>query len=81
MTRDPIQAGEILLHEFLEPTGMGADALARACNLPFETVEDLIEGHVDGTLKIAAALSCVFGTSGAFWLNLRRTSPGERGGR
>lgn len=79
MTRDPIHAGEILLHEFLEPTGMGVDALARACNLSPKTLDDLIGGHVDVTPEIAAALSRVFGTSEAFWLNLPRASPGERG--
>ncbi|MBR8836838.1 MAG: HigA family addiction module antidote protein [Stigonema ocellatum SAG 48.90 = DSM 106950] len=70
--RQPTHPGEILLKDFLEPMGITQAALAEAIHVPFQRVNELINGKRGITPSTALRLSCFFGNSPEFWLNLQQ---------
>ena len=63
--------GEILLHEFLEPSEISQSELARHLDISIQRVNELIRGKRGITPDTAWLLSKAFGTSPEFWMNLQ----------
>ena len=68
---DPIHPGEILREEFLTPLGMSANALALELKVPAPRINDIVRERRAVTPDTALRLSCYFGTTAQFWLNLQ----------
>ncbi len=69
--REPTHPGEMLLHEFLEPMGISQTALAKAIHVPYQRINELVNGKRGVTPSTALRLAKYFGTSADFWLNLQ----------
>ena len=69
--RAPTHPGEILLEEFLKPTGMTQTTLAEKMGVPIQRVNTLINAKRDVTAETALLLSRVFENSPQFWMNLQ----------
>ena len=69
--REPTHPGEMLLHEFLEPMGISQTALAEAIHVPYQRINELVNGKRGVTPSTALRLAKYFGTSADFWLNLQ----------
>ena len=69
--RTPTHPGEMLLEEFLVPLGLTQRELAVAIHVPYQRVNDLINGRRGMTPNTALRLSRYFGNSPAFWMNLQ----------
>lgn len=71
--RSPVQPGEVLAEEFLEPLEITQVELAKRLGLTFQTVNAIVNGRRSITPNTALRLARVFGTSPTFWLNLQLT--------
>jgi len=69
--RTPTHPGEMLLEEFLIPMGLTQRELADAIHVPYQRVNDLINGRRGMTPSTALRLSKYFGNTPAFWMNLQ----------
>ena len=69
----PVHPGEVLRHDFLEPLGMSAHALALALRVPANRITMILAGERAVTAETALRLARHFGTSAGFWLNLQKT--------
>ncbi len=67
----PIHPGEILLEDFLEPTGMSRSALAKAIGVPAPRVNDIVLCRRGITADTAMRLAAFIGTTPEFWINLQ----------
>ena len=63
--------GQILLQEFLEPTGLTQAELARALSIPLNRVNELVRGKRGVTPETALLLAGYFKNSPEFWMNLQ----------
>ncbi len=68
----PVHPGEVLRHEFLEPLGLSAHALALALRVPANRISAILASHRAITAETALRLARHFGTTPAFWLNLQK---------
>lgn len=68
---DPIHPGEILWSDYMEPTGLSANALAKALDVTPGRINDIVRGRRGITADTALRLSRYFGTTARFWLNLQ----------
>lgn len=71
MRRITTHPGDMLQHEFLEPMGLSARALARAMKVPPTRVTKLLRAETGMTADTALRLERVLGASAGFWLNLQ----------
>ncbi len=72
MTRlDPVHPGEILKHEFMEPLGLSATALAAAIGVTPARIGEIVRGRRGITAESALRLARYFGTDARSWMNLR----------
>ena len=69
--RIPTHPGEMLLEEFLIPMGLTQQDLANAIRVPYQRVNELINGRRGMTPSTALRLEKFFGMSASFWLNLQ----------
>ena len=69
--RPPTHPGEMLLEEFLKPMDLSQRDLADRIRVPYQRVNELVNGRRGVTPATALRLGKVFGTSAAFWLNLQ----------
>lgn len=69
--RPPTHPGEMLLEEFLIPMSLSQRELADAIQVPYQRVNEIINGRRGVTPGTALRLARYFGTSAAFWLNLQ----------
>ena len=69
--RTPTHPGEMLLQEFLVPMGLSQRELAEAINVPYQRVNDLVNGRRGVTPNTALRLARFFGNTPAFWMNLQ----------
>ena len=69
--RAPIHAGEILLEEFLNPMELTQRDLADAIDVPYQRVNELVNGRRGVTPSTALRLAKFFGTTPGFWLNFQ----------
>ncbi len=70
--RPPVSPGEVLLEEFLKPLGLTQRALAQALGIPYQRVNEIIQGKRAITVDTALRLAKFFGTSPEVWLNLQQ---------
>jgi len=61
----------MLLKEFLKPMGLTQRELADAINVPYQRVNEVINGRRGITPSTALRLSKFFGVSPDFWMNLQ----------
>ena len=69
--RTPTHPGEMLLEEFLRPSGLTQRDLAGAIGVPFQRVNEIVRGRRGITPSTALRLGKFFGTTPEFWLNVR----------
>jgi antitoxin HigA-1 len=67
----PIHPGEILQKEFLEPMSISQYRLAKDISVPPRRINEIVHGKRSISADTALRLSCYFGTSERFWLNLQ----------
>jgi antitoxin HigA-1 len=67
--RVPTHPGEMLLEEFLNPLGVTQRELAEAIGVPYQRVNEIVNGRRGITPSTALRLSRYFGTSSGFWMN------------
>lgn len=68
---DNVHPGDVLLREFLEPTGTSQNALARATGVPPRRINEIVLGKRGVSADTAIRLAAAFGTSERFWLGLQ----------
>jgi len=61
----------MLLEEFLEPLGISQRDLANGIRVPYQRVNELVNGRRGVTPSTALRLGCFFGMSPGFWMNLQ----------
>lgn len=69
--RTPTHPAEMLREEFLVPMGLTQRELAHAIRVPYQRVNDLINGRRGVTPSTALRLGKFFGMSASFWMNLQ----------
>ncbi|MEB3248478.1 MAG: HigA family addiction module antitoxin [Merismopediaceae bacterium] len=69
--RLPTHPGEMLLKEFIEPLNMTQKQLADQIHVPYQRINELINGKRGMTPSTALRLAKFFGNSADFWLNLQ----------
>ena len=69
--RVPTHPGEMLLQEYLIPMGLTQRELAEAIRVPYQRVNELVNGHRGMTTSTALRLAKFFGVSADFWMNLQ----------
>lgn len=67
--RPPTHPGEMLLEEFLNPMGLTQRELADAIRVPYQRVNEIVNGRRGITPSTALRLSQYFGTTTGFWMN------------
>jgi antitoxin HigA-1 len=68
---DPINPGEILRDDFMEPLNISIRQLARDVSVPFNRISEIVNGESAITVDIALRLQRYFGVEAKFWLNLQ----------
>ncbi|NJM69832.1 MAG: HigA family addiction module antidote protein [Scytonema sp. RU_4_4] len=71
--RPPTHPGEILLRDFLEPMGVSQRELADAIHVPYQRINEIVNGKRGITPSTALRLEKFFGNSSEFWLNLQQS--------
>jgi antitoxin HigA-1 len=69
--RVPTHPGEMLLREFLEPLGLTQGDVAARIGVPYQRVNELVNGRRGVTPSTALRLARLFGTTPDLWLNLQ----------
>jgi antitoxin HigA-1 len=69
--RAPTHPGEMLLEEFLNPMGITQRDFADSIHVPYQRINEIINGRRGVTPSTALRLSKFFGVSPNFWLNLQ----------
>ncbi|MDF3130628.1 HigA family addiction module antitoxin [Kiritimatiellaeota bacterium B1221] len=70
--REPTHAGEMLLTEFLEPMHLTQRDVADGISVPYQRINELVNGRRGVTPSTALRLAKYFGTTPDFWLNLQQ---------
>lgn len=69
--RRPTHPGEMLREEFLEPMGLTQRELADGIHVPYQRINDIINGRRGVTPSTALRLAKFFGMSPDFWMNVQ----------
>ncbi len=69
--RPPTHPGEMLLEEFLTPMNLTQRELAEAIHVPYQRINEIINGKRGVTPATALRLARFFGMSAGFWMNLQ----------
>ncbi|MEZ4658777.1 MAG: HigA family addiction module antitoxin [Caldilineaceae bacterium] len=69
--RPPTHPGEMLLEEFLAPMNITQRELADAIGVPYQRINEIVNGRRGVTPSTALRLGKFFGMSADFWLNLQ----------
>ncbi|MEM9567020.1 MAG: HigA family addiction module antitoxin [Cyanobacteria bacterium P01_E01_bin.34] len=72
ISRPPTHPGEMLLVEFLEPLEMSQSDLAKALQVPFQRINELVRGKRGITPSTALRLAKYFNNTPSFWMNLQQ---------
>ena len=67
----PLHPGEVLREEFMEPLGLTAYALAKACQIERPRLERIVREQQGISADTALRLAKYFGTTPEFWMNLQ----------
>jgi len=69
--RIPTHPGEMLLEEFLNPMGITQRDLADNIHVPYQRVNEIVNGRRGITPSTALRLAKFFDMSADFWMNLQ----------
>lgn len=69
--RPPTHPGELLIEEFLVPMGITQRELADAIHVPYQRINEIVNGRRGITPGTALRLAKFFGMSADFWLNMQ----------
>ena len=69
--RIPTHPGEMLLEEFLNPMGITQRELVDNIHVPYQRVNEIVNGHRGITPGTALRLAKFFNMSADFWMNLQ----------
>lgn len=69
--RAPTHPGQMLIEEFLKPMGITQRELADSIHVPYQRINEIINGRRGVSPSTALRLSKFFGVSPDFWLNLQ----------
>jgi len=69
--RTPTHPGEMLLEEFLKPMSITQRELANAIDVPYQRVNEIINGKRGITPSTALRLAKFFRVSPDFWMNIQ----------
>jgi len=69
--RSPTHPGEMLLEEFLNPMHLTQRELADAIQVPYQRINEIVNGRRGITPSTALRLAKFFGVSADFWMNLQ----------
>lgn len=69
--REPTHPGEMLLEEFLVPMSITQRDLSKAIHVPYQRINEIINGRRRITPSTALRLAKFFGMSEAFWMNMQ----------
>jgi len=69
--RPPTHPGEMLLEEFLIPMGLTQRELAEAIHVPYQRINEIVNGRRGMTPSTALRLAKFFGMSASFWMSLQ----------
>lgn len=69
--RAPTHPGEMLLEEFLNPMGLSQRDLAAGIRVPYQRIDELVNGRRGITPSTALRLAKSFGTTPDLWMNLQ----------
>jgi len=67
----PVHPGEVILEEFLKPSGISQSRLAKAMNITAARLNEIIRGRRGITGDTALRLARATNTTPEFWLNLQ----------
>ncbi|MDY6838564.1 MAG: HigA family addiction module antitoxin [Thermodesulfobacteriota bacterium] len=69
--RAPTHPGEMLLEEFLNPMDLAQRQLVDAIHVPYQRINEIVNGRRGITPSTALRLSKFFGMSPDLWMNLQ----------
>lgn len=69
--RSPTHPGEMLLEEFLNPMKLTQRELADAIHVPYQRINDIVNGRRGITPSTALRLAKYFNMSPDFWMNVQ----------
>jgi addiction module HigA family antidote len=69
--RAPTHPGTMLYEEFLQPMGLSQRELAEGIRVPYQRVNELVNGRRGITPSTALRLARFFGNTPGFWMNLQ----------
>ena len=69
--RAPTHPGEMLLEEFLSPMHLSQRELADAIQVPYQRINEIVNGKRGVTPSTALRLAKFFGMTPDFWMNLQ----------
>ena len=67
----PVHPGEILKEDFLKPSGLSVNALAKALHVPTPRINDIVLKRRGISADTAMRLARYFGGDAESWLNLQ----------
>ena len=67
----PVHPGEVLKHDFMEPFGLSATALAKAVGVTPARINEIVRGRRGITVETALRLARYFRTDARSWMNLQ----------
>ena len=69
--RAPTHPGEMLLEECLNPMGLTQRELANAIHVPYQRINDIVNGRRGITPSTALRLAKFFNMSADYWMNVQ----------
>ena len=69
--RAPTHPGEMLREEFLQPMELTQHDLAQGIHVPYQRINEIVNGRRGVTPSTALRLAKFFGVSPDFWMNLQ----------
>jgi addiction module HigA family antidote len=69
--REPTHPGKVLLEEFLKPMDLTQRGLAEGIRVPYQRVNEIVNGKRGITPSTALRLAKFLGNSEGFWMNLQ----------
>ncbi len=69
----PTHPGTLLLNEFLKPNKITQRQLADDLDIPFKTINDIVNEKESLTEDVIRLLAKYFGTTKDFWINAQNT--------
>lgn len=67
----PVHPGEVLLEDYLIPSGVSQHQLSLAMRVPANRINEIVKGKRAITAETALRLGRAIGTTPEFWLNLQ----------